>query len=258
MTKKITPSLSSDSIKPAGKNFKARIVVWVLLVCVVTGVIFAIRQRRSWAPAPQRRPVPVAKKDTCSDRLTLCQQEKSQLLVRIREAQNSRTPVRTFELSIRLAQQLATGLPFSATLSELQGEVPTQKTLVELSDHLSPYTQQGVPTIAQLQQRLAQIIQQQTTPVRTAPSTAWYDKVWNYVRTMVTVRPTQFSNCKQDACRLAKAQQELKEQRLTAAIKTLADVTSTAAVSQLLEDMKARAFVSDYLAQFTSTQETAP
>ena len=258
MTKKITPSLSSDTVKPAGKNLTARIIVWVLLVCVVTGVVFAIRQRRAWAPAPQSRPAPVVKKEvTCSDRLAQCQREKGQLLVQIQEAQNTHVPARTFELSMNLAQQLSAGLPFATTLTALQSELPTQRSLDELSERLAAYTQQGVPTMVQLQQRLADLLRQQTTKAPTATSGAWYQQVWNYVRHMVTVRPTHFSNCRKDTCRLAKALQELQEQRLTAAIKTLEDVMPTTEVSQLLEDMKARAFVADYLAQFTTTQEVA-
>lgn len=258
MTKKINPSLSSNHIKPTGKNFRARIVVWVLLVCIVTGVVFFIRQsRKVWSTIPPKKPVPVAQQDVCPGRLAQCQQENQQLTLRIQEAQKTRTLPRTFKLSMQLAQQLTAGQPFATTLAKLQSELPNQPELSTLSERLVGYAQQGVPTLAQLQQELEQIIQREARSTDHPKTQTWYAQVWQYVRTMITIRPTQFAQCTKDACRLYKAQQELKAQRLTAAIQTLNAVSDSASIAQLLEDMRARAFVTEYLTQFTSTEEIA-
>ena len=253
MTKKTAPSLNHP--QSSGKNFKTRVAVWVLLVCVVTGVVFAVRQsRRGWPVAQPSQPAPVVKQDLCLDHLTQCQQEKMQLALRIQEAQNTRTQAQTFALSMRLAQLLNEGKPFQSTLLKLQSELPAQPELTQLSEKLADYAQQGVPTLSKLEKRLERLANKQDVSPKKVEDT-WYSKIWNYVSTMVTVRPVQFSNCKDDTCRIYEAKQVLQKGKLTEAIKILKQIQQTEATEQLLNDMQARAFVESYLTQFTTTKE---
>ena len=249
MTKKITPSLSSNHSGPTGKNFKTRFFVWILLVCAVTAVAFSIGQsRKNRTPIPNHASVQTAKQDMCITHLTQCQQEKMQLALKIQETENARTQSQTFDLSMRLAAQLMKNKPFAETLAKLQADIPAQAELRLIADKLADYADQGVPTIPQLQQRMDQFVQTQTRWHYKGEKPTWYEPILQYITTMIRVRPVKFENCKTDVCKIYKAQHALHVGRLNESIKTLEQVRQPP--KQLIDDMRARAFVDSYLAEF--------
>ena len=256
MSRKITPSLPSGQTKPTGKTLKTRAIVWFVLACIVLAVVLSVKTSyKNWpTPRPQPKTTAIVRKDACVEHLTQCQQEKMQLAIRIQETQNTQTQDLTFVLSMRLAQQLAAGKPFLSTLTKLKSIVPAQRELAEIETALSDYMRKGVPTQQDLEQQLEKLIKNQYVPEKQNMPSTWYDKTWAYIRTMVTIRPTNFTDCKTALCWLYKAQKELKKGNLSAALKSLEQAPIPDA-AQLKEDFRARNFVSAYLSQFDAIKE---